>query len=70
MSTQSRPRLPKTPSHEEDTSGLWEARIAQSPQDRAAVLAEIERRNGLFESADCPEELKLAVQRLRSPKGN
>ena len=49
---------------------LWEARIAQSPQDRAAVLAEIERRNGLFESADCPEELKLAVQRLRSPKGN
>ena len=49
---------------------LWEARLLQNPQDRAAVLAEMDRRSSLFDAADCPEDIKLAISRLRSGKAN
>ncbi len=49
---------------------LWEARLLQNPQDRAAVLAEMDRKSALFDAADCPEDIKLAISRLRSGKAN
>lgn len=49
---------------------LWEARLAHAPQERASVLAEVDRKIAMFEAADCPENLKQAVARLRAQKGN
>lgn len=48
---------------------LWQARVQQSPGERNAVLAEIEKRSALFDSPECPEELKQAVALLRGGKG-
>ena len=49
---------------------LWEARLAHEPKDRGSVLAEVDRKIAMFEAADCPENLKQAVARLRTQKGN
>lgn len=58
------------PAMRERLVALWEARLAHTPQERASVLAEIDRKIAMFEAADCPENLKQSVARLRAQKGN
>jgi len=44
---------------------LWQARVRANPEEREAVLQEIDKRNAMFEAPDCPEELKKAIGALR-----
>ncbi len=58
------------PALRERLVALWEARLVHTPAERASVLAEMDRKIAIFEAADCPENLKQAVARLRAAKGN